>query len=88
MFLLLDQNHSIRRADLITRILETVYPLPENNDRPGIVQRWLHWLGLTKVRPDSVSSQEVHVGDEQIRLSYPWHLAMAPTGQFVAATHW
>lgn len=73
------QNHAIRRADLSSRMMDTVYPKQEK--RQGLIQRWLRGLGFMQG-----SSQRGEKSFTEHQISYPWHLSIVPGGHIIAAT--
>lgn len=71
------ENHAIRRAYLSSRMLDTVYPKQE--ERQGLVQRWLRGLGFMQ-NSSPIKDSNIH------QISYPWHLSIVPSGKIIAAT--
>lgn len=63
------KNHAIRRADMESRTVETVYPKPKDDKTKGGPLSWIvDKLWSTKVVPSN--SEEI---DSKLLL-YPWHL--------------
>ncbi|KAG0590661.1 hypothetical protein KC19_1G117300 [Ceratodon purpureus] len=73
------ENHAIRRADLSSRMLDTVYPKQDKGQ--GLIQRWLRGLGFMQgpLRNGKIASTEHQI-------TYPWHLSIVPGGHIIAAT--
>ncbi|KAG6667580.1 uncharacterized protein LOC122315184 isoform X1 [Carya illinoinensis] len=72
------ENHAIRRADLGSRILETLYPA-SNNDKKGIFSwTWImDMLGLG--RSVDIKSEEFDANS----LMFPWHLMKSIDDSFL-----
>ncbi|KAH8940102.1 hypothetical protein BDL97_15G071600 [Sphagnum fallax] len=77
------ENHAIRKADLSNRVLQTVYPLPAVPTRASTIQSLLHWLGFTKSEPHEEGKEE----GKKLILSFPWHLVMVSSTQFIIASY-
>ncbi|XP_042482662.1 uncharacterized protein LOC122063074 isoform X2 [Macadamia integrifolia] len=62
------ENHSVRRADLVSRIVETVYPKCGTDKKISSIWSWiLYKLGIAEV---AQKSEEFDMEP----LSFPWHL--------------
>lgn len=73
------QNHAIRRADLSSRILDTVYP--KRVEKPGLILRCLRGLGFMQ---SSLLGGKKFSSEHEV--AYPRHLAMASSGHIIATT--
>lgn len=62
------ENHAIRRADMSTRLVETLYPGDNDKGRSGLWTWILGKLGLSR----NVPAKSVELDSEQ--LLFPWHL--------------
>ena len=62
------KNHAIRRADMSTRLVETLYPADNDKGRSGL---WTWILGKLGLRRDVRTKS---VGSNSEPLLFPWHL--------------
>lgn len=75
------ENHAIRRAHISSRMVDTLYPKPD--ECPGFLQRWLHRLGILQG-----SSQKRSNVSNDYEMTYPWHLSVVSSGHVIASTQW
>lgn len=76
------QNHAIRRADLVSRTLETVYSM-QGLETPSLMRRLLGVLGL---KASFLSFIKGDNGGDQKNPVHPWHLVTKHDGHVLAAT--
>lgn len=63
------ENHAVRRADLERRVLETLYPMPNSNEKHNSLWSWLmSKFGVGR----SADLKCADVSSEPLR--FPWHL--------------